>query len=196
MVRRWVLVVTCGILGTFCAASARPVAGQVRGQIFGPGLRNFPVAISPLATGGGGGAAADLGTKFADIVTRDLELSGQFRIIDRGAYIEKAEPYTADAINFPNWSVIGALALVKGAVQVTGDRLFIEARLFDVYQRRELGGEVRRRLEAVQVREVVLQPLNRELEEPFGRVEVLEPVLAEILQLHTFRQRRSLAGGE
>jgi len=134
--RRWVLVVLVGLV----VAQTRPLSAQVRGTIFGPGLRNYPIAVSPLAAGPGAAAASDLGTKFADLVTRDLELSGQFRIIARDAYIEKAEPYTADAINFPNWSVIGALALVKGSYTLSGDTLTVEVRLFDVYQRRQIFG--------------------------------------------------------
>ena len=106
-----VLVVGGWIL-TILLAAVRPSPAQVRGKIFGPGLSNYPIAISPLATKEGAGS--DLGTRFADTVSRDFELSGQFRTIDRASYIEKAEPYTADTINFPNWSVIGALALVKG----------------------------------------------------------------------------------
>jgi TolB protein len=133
--KRSVLVVV-GWIGLFL--SAQPAAAQVRGKIFGPGLRNYPIAISPLAAKQGAG---ELGTRFADTVARDLELSGQFRTIDRAAYIEKEEPYTADTINFPNWSVIGALALIKGWYTVTGDTLTVEVRLFDVYQRRQIVGK-------------------------------------------------------
>ncbi len=116
-------------------------AAQVRGTIFGPGTRSYPVAVSPLKNTGGG-RSAEIATKFADIVARDLTLAGYFKIIDRAAYIEKpdASGYTADSINFENWSVIGALALVKGAFTLEGDKLSLEARLFDVYQRKQLAG--------------------------------------------------------
>ncbi|MFI5364683.1 MAG: Tol-Pal system beta propeller repeat protein TolB [Candidatus Binatia bacterium] len=113
---------------------------QVRGTIFGPGTRSYPVAISPLKSLSG--PTADVGSRFADIVAADLTLSGYFKILDRAAYIEKPEAsgYTVDAINFDNWSVIGALALVKGSYTVEGDNLTLEARLFDVYQRKQLTG--------------------------------------------------------
>jgi TolB protein len=130
-----------GIVGFLLAAvGCEPAGAQVRGTIFGPGLRNYPVAISPLAPKDGKGGGADVGTQFADIVTRDLTLSGQFRTIDREAYIEGPETYTVDTINFPNWSVIGALALAKGWLSLEGDRLTVEVRLFDVYQRRQIVG--------------------------------------------------------
>lgn len=138
MRRRTSLGIVC-VLGALASWFAPPASAQVRGTIFGPGLRNYPIAVSPLAARDG--APADLSTKFTDIVMHDLKLSGQFRIIDREAYIEKAEPYTADAINFPNWSVIGALALVKGWYTVSGATLTVEVRLFDVYQRRQIVGK-------------------------------------------------------
>jgi TolB protein len=116
-------------------------SAQMRGSIFGPGTRSYPVAIAPLKDLSGP-LAEDVGPRFADIVGRDLTLSGYFKILDRSAYIEKSESsgYTVDAINFDNWSVLGALALVKGGYTVQGDNLTLEVRLFDVYQRRQLTG--------------------------------------------------------
>ncbi|HVO24453.1 MAG TPA: Tol-Pal system beta propeller repeat protein TolB [Candidatus Margulisiibacteriota bacterium] len=116
-------------------------AAQMKGSIFGPGTRSYPVAVASLKNLSGP-AAEDVGTRFADIVGRDLTLSGYFKILDRSAYIEKSESsgYTVDSINFDNWSVLGALALVKGGYTVQGDNLTLEVRLFDVYQRRQLTG--------------------------------------------------------
>src|SRR5262245_4461324 len=137
MNRRWVM--TMGLLCTV-ASGARPGYAQVRGTIFGPGARNYPVAIAPLKNEGGS-TGKDLGTRFADIIGRDLTLAGYFKVLDRNAYIEKSDSgYTADSINFDNWSVIGALALVAGGYRLEGDTLTIEVRLFDVYQRRQLTG--------------------------------------------------------
>ena len=47
---------------------------------------------------------------------------------------------TAESINFDNWSVVGALALVKGSAERRGDDLTVEARLFDVAQHKQLAG--------------------------------------------------------
>jgi TolB protein len=123
-------------------AAVRASDAQVRGTIFGPGARSYPIAVSPLKNLSESGAAPDFGTQFADIAGADLNLSGFFKILDRAAYIEKPQTsgYTTDKINFDNWSVIGALALVKGAYSVSGDKITAEVRLFDVYQRRQLTG--------------------------------------------------------
>lgn len=128
---------TLGLLATLLIAAI--AQAQVRGTITGPGERSFPVAVAPLLTPQGG--SNELGTKFADILARDLTLSGFFRVIDRAAHIDKDNAgTTADTINFANWSVIGALALVKGTIEVSGDKIVVEARLFDVYQRRQMTG--------------------------------------------------------
>ncbi len=131
------IVVVVGALAGWVHA----IAAQVRVPIFGPGARSYPIAIAPLKNLSGG-QTGEAATRFADIVGRDLTLSGYFKILDRAAYIEKSETsgYTVDSVNFDNWSVIGALALAKGAYTLQGDNLTLEVRLFDVYQRRQLAG--------------------------------------------------------
>ena len=119
-------------------AAALPVSAraQVRSTIIGPGVKRFAIAVPPLKAVGGGG------DQFARVVSRDLDLSGLFRIIPSDTYIDDAQTggVTAESINFDNWSVIGALALVKGTAERSGDDLTIEARLFDVALHKQLAG--------------------------------------------------------
>ena len=121
---------------------ASTAAAQVRGTIVGPGVRQYPIAVAELKSLSPGAGRADLTSMFADVVARDLELSGLFRVLPRSSYIENSASsgITVGTIQFGDWSVIGALALVKGALHVDGDRLRVEARLFDVFQRRLLVG--------------------------------------------------------
>jgi TolB protein len=116
---------------------ARPVQAQVRSTIVGPGVTRYPIAVAPLKQITPGAAE-----RFTSTLTRDLELSGLFHVLPRDTYIEDAQiaGVTAEAINFENWSVLGALALVKGTAERQGNDLTIEARLFDVGQRRQLAG--------------------------------------------------------
>lgn len=122
--------------------AASSVRAQTSLTVAGPGTRSYPIAVSPLKDQSDRGAGGKLAVEFADIVVHDLDLSGLFKIIDRAAYIEPPDTtgITAEQINFDNWSVIGALGLVKGSIQLVGNDLTIEARLFDVYQRRQLVG--------------------------------------------------------
>src|SRR5229473_328476 len=133
-VRWWVL------LGLVVLLSAHSLAdAQIKIEVPERGGAGIPIAISPLKNLGGEGQR--LGETFADVIARDLDLSGYFKVIDRGAYIEGLDPLSPEEINFQNWSLLGALALVKGGFSLDGDTLTIEVRLFDVAQRKQLGGK-------------------------------------------------------
>ncbi len=138
MTARWNRLLLLLILAV---APPRLASAQVHLQVLDPGSRSYPIAIAPLKNLDGG-ATKDVATKFADIVARDLTLSGFFKVLDRSAYIEKPETsgLTVEETNFDNWSVIGAAALVKGGFSLEGDNLVIEAKMFDVYQRKQLTG--------------------------------------------------------
>ncbi len=116
------------------------VFSQIRIDVPEPGSAGLPIAISPLDNLGGEGARR-LGDEFADVIARDLDLSGLFRPIDREAYIEGPKGGSLEEINFQNWATLGALALAKGNFRLEGDDLTVEARLFDVAQRKQLGGK-------------------------------------------------------
>lgn len=130
-------VSTAALLAVLGLSLAGPVPAQVRSTIVGPGVTRYPIAVAPLKQ-----ITAGAAERFTSTLTRDLELSGLFRVLPRDTYIEDAQiaGVTAEAINFENWSVLGALALVKGTAERQGNDLTIEARLFDVGQRRQLAG--------------------------------------------------------
>jgi TolB protein len=128
------------VLAAFVLVSGVPAGAQVRGTIVGPGARSYPIAISPLKSEDG---SVGEGGRFADIVARDLDLSGLFKVIDRGAYIEDAQRsgVTTDTIDFRDWTTLGALALVKGTIERAGGELVVEARLFDVLEQKQIAGK-------------------------------------------------------
>ena len=116
------------------------VMGQIRIDVPEPGGAGLPIAISPLEPLGGKGMQR-LGEEFADVIARDLDLSGLFRPIDRSAYLEGPEGRRLEDIKFQNWTAIGALAVAKGGFWLEGDDLTVEVRLFDVAQQKQLGGK-------------------------------------------------------
>jgi TolB protein len=124
----------------WAALGVENASAQVRGTIVGPGATSYPIAVSPLKSSAGAERAA---AAFADIVAKDLDLSGLFKVIDRGAYIEDPQRsgVTADTIDFRDWSTIGAQALVKGSIERDGEGLVVEARLFDVVEGKQIGGK-------------------------------------------------------
>jgi TolB protein len=116
------------------------VHAQIRIEVPEPGGAGLPIAISPLKNLTGE-REQRLGEEFADVIARDLDLSGLFKVLERGAYIEGPAGLSLEEINFQDWSVLGALALVKGGFSLNGDDLTVEVRLFDVAQRKQLGGK-------------------------------------------------------
>lgn len=131
------VLITCAVrLGAAPAASAAVV-----GEIVGPGLTSYPIAVPPLrdlTT-----TAGELAIRFADVLSNDLALSGYFRIIDRDAYIDNPDTSGTDleSIEFLNWSVIGAQTLVKGTLSRGPQGFLIDVQLFDVAGRRALTGK-------------------------------------------------------
>lgn len=113
---------------------------QIRIDVPEPGSAGLPIAIAPLKNLRGEGTQR-LGEEFADVIARDLDLSGLFRPIERAAYLEGPGGVAPEEINFQNWATIGALALSKGGFSLDGDNLTVEVRLFDVAQRKQLGGK-------------------------------------------------------
>jgi TolB protein len=128
----WIGVAVMGV-----ALAARPSSAQVTGRIVGPGATRLEIAVSPLADAGGG---QESGERFAEVLARNLTLSGYFRVLDPKAYIEGPMPLEVSQINFANWTVLGAKGLIKGSVSRSGGSLTVEARLYDVAQRSQVGG--------------------------------------------------------
>ena len=85
----------------------------------------------------GDGEAARL---FAATLGRDLDLSGLFRVLDPASFIDQGGT-RIEEINFGNWTTVGARLLVTGRISTAGGDLTIEARLFDVAERRQIGGK-------------------------------------------------------
>lgn len=111
----------------------------VTGSIFGPGSQSFPIAVTTPKNLGGDQTNA-LGQRFAAVLSRDLDLSGYFRVLDPKTFIEDPQSagLTAGETDFVGWAAIGAQAVVKGAITVTGDTVSIEFRMFDVPGRGEV----------------------------------------------------------
>ena len=120
------------------ALAARDARAVVTGALFGPGSESFPIAVVPPKDLGGDPGGA-LGARFAKALTRDLDLSGYFRLVDPKTFVEsETSGITAGEIDFVGWSAIGAQALVKGGISASGSGIALEVRLFDVPGRRDV----------------------------------------------------------
>jgi TolB protein len=98
-------------------------------------IEPLPIAITEFLSGD------TLGKEISDIVAADLQRSGLFAPIDRGAFIEKISNPDA-APRFEDWKVINAQALVTGRVTQESDgRVRAEFRLWDTFAGQQLVGE-------------------------------------------------------
>ena len=125
---------------TALVVCAPPAPAQIRIEVPQPGGAGIPIAISPLANPASH-AEWKVGETFSRTIARDLALSGLFQVLERRAYIEGPDGFILEHINFQNWSVLDALALVKGGFWLEGEQLTVEVRLFDVTQQKQLGGK-------------------------------------------------------
>jgi TolB protein len=133
------------VVAAILLLAASRAAAVVSGDIYGPGSTSIPIAVVPLKPGGDGAASA-LGQKFSAVLARDLELSGYFKPIDARSFPERPDTMglTADTTDFDGWGATGAQDVVKGAVTVQGGQVIVEARMFDVPSRAEVGAVGRR----------------------------------------------------
>jgi TolB protein len=112
-------------------------------DINNPFLRKIPMAIPDFSPFGDAGTDPALLKQSTDILTKALDFSGFFKLLDRGAYlIEPGKPViAADQINFKNWTTIGAELLVTGGLEQKGSLVDIELRLFDTFTGKRIVGK-------------------------------------------------------
>ena len=81
-----------------------------------------------------------VGADIAGVIAANLERSGLFRPIDKGAFIQDPNTLRAGP-RFGDWRLINAQALISGSTQVQVDgRLRVEFRLWDVFAETQMTG--------------------------------------------------------
>jgi len=124
-------MVAPGIWTTPLPASAQTAGGSPPTIVDITRARTEPIPIAIPDMAGTGGEGARLGQQISRVITNNLRSSGLFRPVDRQAFIQTPEAAAATP-RFQDWRVIGAVALVTGKVDGSGDRLRVEFRLWDI----------------------------------------------------------------
>lgn len=103
-------------------------------DIRNPSLRKIPLAIPAFNINPD--AMQDLGVQAAGLLAQDLDFTGYFKLLDRGAFLINPQnpPTDVATINFSNWTGIGAELLITGSGVMQGDLVDLELRLFDPYK--------------------------------------------------------------
>lgn len=135
--RRRAILLTCLALAV-CLAPAAPVGAQkVYIEINPRDERRLPIAVTDFV-----GPDAQVGRTLAEVIGRDLDFTGQFRVLDPAGFIEdpKKQAVLQRDIDFGDWTMVGAEALVKGRYRLDGKTLLVEAYLYDPLQQKQLIG--------------------------------------------------------
>jgi TolB protein len=110
---------------------------QGRTLVVNPEERKFRIAIQPFA--GDSPDTTARGKQIADVVSSDLDFTGIFQPLNPASFLE--DPRQVENIDFETWRSIGAEALVKGSVVDEGEKIVVEARIFDVYKGQRVVGK-------------------------------------------------------
>jgi TolB protein len=111
---------------------------EVRIDITRGHLEPLPIAITNFF--GKGTQDQEVGTDIATVIAGNLERSGLFKPIDKGAFLQKPEALQVQP-RYSDWRVINAQALVNGSVSLQPDgRLRVEFRLWDVFAEAQMTG--------------------------------------------------------
>ncbi len=119
-------------------------AGSSHARIFidinAPFAKKFAVAVPDFRNASPQSGAPELAVGLAQIINNDLDLSGYFAPMDKGAFLEGSNA-AEDTVNFKSWSVIGAELLVKASYTCVGQSLEVDLKLYDVYWGRQILGK-------------------------------------------------------
>jgi len=105
-------------------------------DIVGGNAAALPIAVVPMPfEGGGSGPATDV----SEVITADLNRSGQFRGLPVANMVEK--PTRGGEVNYPTWRALNQDYLVVGRVADAGAGSYrVEYELFDVAKQQRLLG--------------------------------------------------------
>ncbi|HAT35870.1 MAG TPA: Tol-Pal system protein TolB [Rhodospirillaceae bacterium] len=123
-------------LSSLTALAAR---AEVRIDITRGVVKPIPVAITDFH--GISGEEGQVGRDVAGVITADLERSGLFKPIDKGAFLQTPASLQVQP-SFGDWRVINAQALVNGNVKRLEDgRMRVAFRLWDVVAEEPMIGQ-------------------------------------------------------
>lgn len=117
-------------------------AERVYIDITQPSFERIPIAIPDFKYLSS--EQTQLARDMSETLARDLDYSGLFRPLDPKGFLEdpQAMGITTENIKFSEWQRLGADFLARGAYQVQGSSIRLEARLFDIPGTRMVLGKV------------------------------------------------------
>ncbi|WP_171100413.1 MULTISPECIES: Tol-Pal system beta propeller repeat protein TolB [unclassified Ruegeria] len=121
---------------TLVSAPVHAQNGPLRLELDEGIIEPLPFAVPRFVPDGP--SASQYATDISRVVAADLTGTGLFREISSDAFISQVSSFDAP-VQFADWKAINAEALVTGAVNVSGNRLTVRFRVWDVFSGQELG---------------------------------------------------------
>ena len=121
------------------APTPAPAGQDIQITIKGAAERRLPIAVPALSVSGTAALQAQVVDPFTATLRSDLEYAGAFAVAEPALYPTGfRDPSTTEAAD--RWLGTGAEALVDTRGEVTGDRVSIEARVWDLKARKLIMG--------------------------------------------------------
>lgn len=120
------------LAGIAAAAQTGPLRIEITEGVIEPMPFAVPDFVPDTA------AAGEVSQQIGRVIAADLAGTGLFREIPASAHIGKVSDFSAP-VQFADWKAVNAQALVTGAVNVSGGRLSVRFRVWDVFSGAELG---------------------------------------------------------
>ena len=117
-------------------AAPKPAMAELNLELKDGVIEPMPFAVPDFVAENAAGS--EFATKIARVVAADLTGTGLFREIPKGAFISTVTNFNSP-VQYADWKAINAQALIVGAVNVTGNKVTVKFRLFDVFSGAALG---------------------------------------------------------
>ncbi|MBR3370213.1 MAG: Tol-Pal system protein TolB [Rhodobacteraceae bacterium] len=120
------------VFAGFAPVQAQPLRLQITEGVIDP----MPIAVPAFVAEDNGGTRYTDG--LARVVAANLTGTGLFREVPPQAHIARITSFDA-GIGFADWRAINVQALITGAVSVSGNRMNVKFRVYDVVSGQQLG---------------------------------------------------------
>ena len=97
----------------------------------------FPIAITNFYSSS---TLYKYGKNISNVISNNLERSGDFTIIDQKSFIQSSEPVSKQP-RFKDWKIIKSRYLVSGEINENGNKISVIFRLYDVLSQKQLLGK-------------------------------------------------------
>jgi TolB protein len=137
MIRLFGIFLATLMASTFLlVTSGQAQQGPLRIEITDGVIEPLPFAVPDFVPDNT--AAGDYGQQLSRVIAADLAGTGLFREIPATAFISPITDFAAP-VSYADWKAVNAQALIAGAVKVSGSKLTVRFRVYDVFSGAELG---------------------------------------------------------